>query len=74
MIRKAALPNLDPKADKIMMVPSFNEWYEDSQIEATTGPPSSADVSESGIHYTGGQIYRDYGYLYLDILKEETSP
>jgi hypothetical protein len=74
MIRRAALPNLDTSCNNIVMVTSFNEWYEDSQIEATTGTslPSSTDDSESGTYYTGGQVYNDYGYLYLDILKEET--
>ncbi len=73
MIRQAALPNIDPSCDNIIMVTSFNEWYEDSQIEATAGtsPASSTDDSSSGTYYTGGQRYADYGYLYLDILKEE---
>ncbi len=55
------------------MVTSFNEWYEDSQIEATAGAaqPSLTDDSKSGEYYTGGQTYVDYGYLYLDILREE---
>ena len=75
MIRQAALPNLDSAADNIMMVTSFNEWYEDSQIEATAGTatPSTTDGSKSGDYYTGGQRYVDYGHLYLDILKKETS-
>lgn len=73
MIRRAALPNIDPSCDNIIMVTSFNEWYEDSQIEATAGtsPPSRTDSSESGTYYTGGQDYIDYGCLYLDILREE---
>ena len=55
------------------MITSFNEWYEDSQIEATTGtsPANSTDDSDSGSYYTGGEKYVDYEYLYLDILKEE---
>ncbi len=74
MIRQVALPNLDEDAGNILMVTSFNEWYEDSQIEATAGTekPSTTDKSESGTFYTGGQRYVDYGYLYLDILREET--
>jgi glycoprotein endo-alpha-1,2-mannosidase len=75
MIRRAALPNLDSTCGNLMMVTSFNEWYEDSQIEATSGTAaiSTTDDSESGDYYTGGQRYVDYGYLYLDILKEETA-
>jgi hypothetical protein len=74
MLRQVALPNVDPSCDNIIMVTSFNEWYEDSQIEATVGtsPATSEDDSNSGDYYTGGQRYVDYGYLYLDILKEET--
>lgn len=73
MIRRAALPNIDPSCDNIIMITSFNEWYEDSQIEATAGksPTSNTDDSDSGSYYTGGQRYVDYEYLYLDILKEE---
>jgi hypothetical protein len=73
MIRQAALPNIDSSCNNIIMITSFNEWYEDSQIEATAGtsPSSSTDDSDSGSYYTGGQTYNDYGYLYLDILKQE---
>jgi hypothetical protein len=76
MIRQAALPTMDPSCGNIIMVTSFNEWYEDSQIEATAGtaPPSTTDQSESGRYYTGGQRYVDYGSLYLDLLSEETGP
>jgi glycoprotein endo-alpha-1,2-mannosidase len=74
MIRQAALPYLDPASGRLMMVTSFNEWYEDSQIEATVGdqPTTSRDTSQSGDYYTGGDQYVDYGSLYLDILREET--
>lgn len=74
MIREVALPNLDRRSGNIMMVTSFNEWYEDSQIEATSGtaPPSDTDDSDSGTYYTGGQRYVDYEYLYLDILRVMT--
>ena len=72
MIKDVAFPNLDSKCSRIMMITSFNEWFEDSQVEATTGtiPPSTTDDSESGNYYTGGDRYEDYGYLYLDILQE----
>jgi hypothetical protein len=54
------------------MTASFNEWYEDTRIEATSGtaPASDRDNSETGTHYTGGDRNVDYGTLYLDILSE----
>jgi hypothetical protein len=75
MIRQAALPNLDPRCGRMMMVTSFNEWYEDTQIEATAGdqPPTSDDDSPSKRRHTGGDRYVDYGPLYLDILRELTA-
>lgn len=74
MIRQAAVPHLDPTCGRLMMVTSFNEWYEDSQIEPTAGnqPATSKDSSKDGRFYTGGERYVDYGPLYLDILAEET--
>lgn len=76
MIRDAALPNLDPRCGRIMMVTSFNEWYEDTQIEATVGDQAatSEDDSADGRKYTAGDRYEDYGDLYLDILRETTRP
>ena len=68
------MPNLDPRANNIMLVTSFNEWYEDTQIEATAGQGAATtrDQSDSGTRVTAGQRYVDYGHLYLDILREET--
>ncbi len=73
MIRDVALPTLDSSCGNLMMVTSFNEWYEDTQVEATAGTakPSTTDTTKSGTYFTGGQRYVDYGYLYLDILREE---
>jgi glycoprotein endo-alpha-1,2-mannosidase len=75
IIRDAALPNLDDRCGRIMMVTSFNEWYEDSQIEATAGTQevASTDNSATKSDFTGGDRYADYGDLYLDILRDETS-
>ena len=72
MIREVALPHLDPKCGNIMMITSFNEWYEDTQIEATSGTARTSDTddSETGTYFTGGDRYVDYGHLYLDILRE----
>jgi len=72
MIRDVALPHLDPRCGSILMVTSFNEWYEDTQIEATSGsaPATERDDSESLTGFTGGDRYVDYGTLYLDILRD----
>jgi hypothetical protein len=72
VIREAALPHLDERCSRMMMVTSFNEWYEDSQIEATAGTygVTSRDGSPSQDDFTGGDRYSDYGDLYLDILRD----
>jgi hypothetical protein len=74
MIRRAALPHLDERCGRLLMVTSFNEWYEDSQIEATASDAGTTaiDNSDSKSRFTGGDRYTDYGPLYLDILREET--
>lgn len=75
MLRKAAVPAVDPLAERIVMVTSFNEWHEDTQIEPTaaTARTTSQDDSDSGNDYTQGYLYADYGDLYLDILRQETT-
>ncbi len=74
LVREAAIPNLDARCGRLMMVTSFNEWYEDTQIEATAGTEETTaiDNSPSGRDYAGGDRYVDYGGLYLDILSETT--
>jgi len=74
MIRDVAIPLADPKAKRMIMVTSFNEWYEDTQIEATKGKVTtsvSRDDSASGKYFTEDNRYYDYGSLYLDILRTE---
>lgn len=75
MITEAALPNLDARCGRLLMVTSFNEWFEDTQIEATTGQTAATikDDSPNGSAFTGGDRYEDYGHLYLDILREQTN-
>jgi glycoprotein endo-alpha-1,2-mannosidase len=74
MLREVVVPKVDPLAENILMVTSFNEWHEDTQIEPTAGTAGTTNVddSHSGSDYTQGDHYTDYGYLYLDILREET--
>jgi hypothetical protein len=51
-----------------MMINSFNEWHEDSQIEPTTG----GSKTNAPFSLTQGVEYEAYGELYLNILREET--
>ena len=71
-LSQAALPNLDPIANNMLMVSTFNEWHEDTQIEPTIMTnPTSADSSGHGA-YTQGYTYAGYGNLYLDLLRSAT--
>ena len=68
------MPLADPKAKNMIMVTSFNEWYEDTQIEPTSGKaklPVAKDDSKSGNFFTEDNLYYDYGPLYLDILRSK---
>ncbi|MEN1680072.1 MAG: DUF5010 domain-containing protein [Planctomycetota bacterium] len=74
LLQYAAVPNTDPSVNNLVMVTSFNEWYEDTQIEATVpAAASSVDASPSGTAFTDGYAYEGYGFKYLDILQKETT-
>jgi hypothetical protein len=73
LIGQAAGPNVDSSTNNLLLVNSFNEWHEDTQIEPTvvTGS-SSTDDSPSGAEYTEGLSYEGYGNKYLDLLRAGT--
>ena len=65
----------DPDIGHMILVTSWNEWHEDTQIEPIKyAYPTTIDDSASGSDYTGGLAYEGYGTRYLDILREETHP
>jgi hypothetical protein len=69
----AALPNLDPTASNILMVSTFNEWHEDTQIEPTiVASPTTMDDQSGAL--AQGYSYSGYGNLYLDELRAATVP
>lgn len=66
-------------APSLLLVNSFNEWHEDSQIEPAAAVGGSKRTSTTAFSSTSlpyrltrGLDYEAYGTLYLDILHEET--
>jgi len=53
---------------RMVMITSWNEWHEDTQIEPTTVTESTNTDDRNGA-YTQGLQYHGYGMLYLDILR-----
>ena len=59
---------VDPGSNNILMVNSFNEWHEDTQIE-----PAEGLATTEPFEMTQGVEYEGYGELYLDMLREGTT-
>ena len=69
-----ARPLTDSDLDHMILVTSWNEWHEDTQIEPVCpAPPSSVDDSPGGTDFIQGLAYEGYANRYLDILRAETS-
>lgn len=64
-VLRQALERVKPA--NILLVNSFNEWHEDTQIEPVVGPTYQGDDN-----YTKGIEYIGYGELYLNILRRMT--
>jgi len=60
---------VDEGASNLLMVTSFNEWHEDTQIEPTVITDS---VTALPLALTQGVEYEGYGALYLNILRNMT--
>lgn len=74
MLREVVVPRVDARADNILMINSFNEWHEDTQIEMSViAEATSADDSGTG-RYSEGHLYEGYGGKYLDLLHAATVP
>jgi hypothetical protein len=66
---RAMLPFVDPE-QKIIMITSWNEWHEDTQVEpAIASAPTSQDISSSGHLYTWNYSYEGYGFENLELIR-----
>jgi hypothetical protein len=52
---------------KVLVVTSFNEWHEDTQIEPTV---LTSEMTTDPVEYTDGFGYIGYGTKYLDAVKD----
>jgi len=67
---KAMRPFVDPQ-QRMIMITSWNEWYEDTQIEPTIQTAAtSEDSSPSGNRYTGGHLYEGDGFDCLEVVDD----
>lgn len=62
---KRAIQLVDQSADSLLMINSWNQWRDDTQIE----PTASGSVTNAPENVTGGLSYEAYGLLYLEILR-----
>lgn len=65
---RKAIPQVDRGSNYLLMVNSFNEWHEDTQIE-----PVNGTLTTLPYNYTQGIEYEGYGTRYLDILRLMTT-
>mmetsp|Transcript_33484 Transcript_33484/g.41020 ORF Transcript_33484/g.41020 Transcript_33484/m.41020 type:complete len:430 (+) Transcript_33484:137-1426(+) len=65
---RKAFTLLDPLVENLVLVNSFNEWHEDTQIEPVSHATTTTD---SPIELTNGLTYNPYGMHYINILTQE---
>jgi hypothetical protein len=73
MLREVAVGRVDPKANNILMINSFNEWHEDTQIEPAAAAARTSEDDSGKNRFSEGVFYEGYGDKYLKILRAATT-
>jgi len=63
---------VDARIGNLLLVNSFNEWHEDTQIEPCVAVEKSQSSTNLPANLTFGLEYTGYEFLYLNMLKKET--
>ncbi len=72
MLEDVVVPRVDPDVNNMFLINSFNEWHEDTQIEASVITGSTTQDDTGSNELTEGHEYEGYGGLYLDMVARAT--